>query len=183
MFISVFEMMLKIWSKLYFFTCCVSFFGEYIFMFYTSVACSLCWYWLNCLHCLIFLFMIKQFKWTMTIKDSFFYFHFWLGEMLDISHVRWHSYHLTNQRQVFLKSIFCVNDLPLLKQLNVHFGDMKIAIKKTSFRCILYTNYPSLNLFFFFIKWNAFRWYGNNNKHSFSYILKKYVLCTRFIPL
>ena len=30
MLISVFKMMLKIWSKLYFLICCVSFFGEYI---------------------------------------------------------------------------------------------------------------------------------------------------------
>jgi len=33
--ISVFKMMLKIWSKLYFFTCCVSFFGEYIMSTYS----------------------------------------------------------------------------------------------------------------------------------------------------
>ena len=34
MLISVFKMMLKIWSKLYFLICCVSFFGEYIMSYY-----------------------------------------------------------------------------------------------------------------------------------------------------
>jgi hypothetical protein len=63
MLISVFKMMLKIWSKLYFFTCCVSFLEEYDYYYYYNSSIAL-----NLKQCYSKRFTVHKIQYTCTIK-------------------------------------------------------------------------------------------------------------------